>query len=349
MAFWDTKLWKTDIVMDVRRAITSVRLQVAYAGEQGIDVPTCLAGSDIDPAMLHRADATIEQGQERRVVENLCACMDDPVRHGLAMGQRYHLSSYGVWGFALLSSPTFRQAVELGLRYLDLTFAFLDVRLQEVGGEAVLMLDDGGLPDTIRPYLLARDASAVMMIQEELFASRIPLSSLSLRLPEQDPAPFQAIFGLSPCFDQPVSQARFVAGLLDMPLPQANPVTARLCEEQCQQLLVQRYRQGGVALQVRRHLLSQPGRFPDMEAMATQLGVTSRTLRRQLRAEGTGYRQLLDEVRRMLAEQWLTLGGLGLEEISERLGFSELSNFNHAFRRWTGQTPARFRRERQGG
>ena len=139
-----------------------------------------------------------------------------------------------------------------------------------------------------------------------------------------------------------------MAGLLDMPLPQANPVTARLCEEQCQQLLVQRYRQGGVALQVRRRLLSQPGSFPDMEAMASELGVTSRTLRRQLRTEGTGYRELLDEVRRMLAEQWLLLGGLGMEEISDRLGFSELSNFNHAFRRWTGQTPARFRRERQG-
>ena len=53
-----------------------------------------------------------------------------------------------------------RQAVELGVRYLDLTFAFLDIRLDEVQGEAVLMLDDSGLPETIRPYLLARDASA---------------------------------------------------------------------------------------------------------------------------------------------------------------------------------------------
>ena len=50
----------------------------------------------------------------------------------------------------------------------------------------------------------------------------------------------------------------------------------------------------------------------------------------------------------MLAEQWLTLGILSLTEISERLGFSEIANFNHAFRRWTGQSPGRFRRERQG-
>ena len=333
--------------MSVQRAVTSVRLQVAYAGEQGIDPAACLAGSEIPPEMLNRADATIHAEQEMQVVENLCRHLDDPVRHGLAMGQRYHLSSYGVWGFALLSSPTFRQAIELGVRYLDLTFAFLDIRLEEEDGEAVLILDDETLPETVRPYLLCRDTSAVMMIQEELFASRIPLSSLAVRLPPSDPAPFETIFGRSADFDAAVSQARFGAGLLDMPLPQANPVTARLCEEQCHQLLVQRDRRGSVAVTVRRRLLQQPGHFPAMEALASGLGVTSRTLRRQLRHEGTSYRELLDEVRQMLAEQWLTLGLLSLEEISDRLGFSELSNFNHAFRRWTGQTPARFRRARQ--
>lgn len=132
-----------------------------------------------------------------------------------------------------------------------------------------------------------------------------------------------------------------------MLLPQANPVTARLCEEQCHQLLVQRHSRGGMAARVRRRLLQQPGRYPDMEALAEEMHMSSRTLRRHLGKEGTGYQELMDEVRRMLAEQWLTLGILTLEEISERLGYSELSNFIHAFRRWTGQSPARFRRERK--
>ncbi len=76
------------------------------------------------------------------------------------------------------------------------------------------------------------------------------------------------------------------------------------------------------------------------------MAMTSRTLRRKLKQEGTSYRVLLDEVRRMLAEQWLEMGVLTLEEISDRLGFSELSNFSHAFLRWTGLTPARYRRGR---
>jgi len=331
--------------MTALRAITSVRLQVAYAAEQGISVSQSLAGSGLDAGMLQQADATIEAEQELVVIRNLCARLADPVVHGLAMGQRYHLSSYGVWGFALLSSPTFGDAIRLGLRYLGLTSAFLDIRLEEIGDEAVLVLDDTALEDSVRPYLLARDSSAIMVIQEELFSLRVPLTTLNLRLPPHDPAAFEAVFGRAPVFSASRSEAAFSLGLLDMLLPQANPVTARLCEEQCHQLLVQRHSRAGVAARLRRRLLQQPGRFPDMEALAREMHMSARTLRRHLAKEGTGYQELLDEVRRMLAEQWLTLGILTLEEISERLGYSELSNFIHAFRRWTGQSPARFRRQ----
>ena len=116
-----------------------------------------------------------------------------------------------------------------------------------------------------------------------------------------------------------------------------------MCEEQCQQLLAQRYQQGSIAAKVRQRLLQQVGHFSNMELLADTLSMTSRTLRRQLLIEGTSYRELLDEVRQMLAEQWLTLGGLSQEQISERLGYSETSNFSHAFKRWTGKTPAQFR------
>lgn len=328
------------------RGLTSVRMQVEFAAEHGVSVASLLPGSGIEPEWLTRNDVQIEAEQELAVVANLCAELGDSAELGLAMGQRYHLSSYGVWGFALLSSGTFREAVALGQRYLDLTFAFNRVTLEEQSGQAALVIDDGDLPEGVRDYLLARDASAIMMIQQELFASRMPLSRLQLRLPARATAPFEAVFGLVPEFDQPLNRIGFAAGVLDRPLPQANPVTARLCEQQCQQLLAQRRRRVGMAARVREQLLARPGRFPTMEQLADEIGVTSRTLRRRLLAEDTSYRELLDEVRRLLAEQWLLGGGLRQEEISARLGFSEVSNFIHAFKRWTGKTPARYRREK---
>ena len=56
------------------------------------------------------------------------------------------------------------------------------------------------------------------------------------------------------------------------------------------------------------------------------------------------FRQLLDEVRQALAEELLATGGLTLEEIAERLGYGEVSNFIHAFKRWKGVAPRRFQR-----
>ena len=328
----------------MRRNITSIRLQVAFAAEQGVTPEVCLAGSGLTPEDLLAGEREVDAEQELVVIANLCRALGAGAAEGLLMGQRYSLSSYGAWGFALLSSPTFRQAIDLGLRYLDLTFAFCQFSLEENAQQVSLSVDDSTLPAAVHDYLLARDVSAVMVIQQELFATRIPLAELRLNLPPLAGDVYPRIFGVLPTLQSRQNLATFAANLLDLPLPQANPVTARLCEQQCRQLLAARQHRSGLSEQVREILLATPGQFAAMDDMATRLGITSRTLRRHLQGEGTGYRELLDEVRLSLAEQWLQDGLLSQEEISERLGYSEVSNFIHAFKRWTGQTPARFRR-----
>jgi AraC-like DNA-binding protein len=86
-----------------------------------------------------------------------------------------------------------------------------------------------------------------------------------------------------------------------------------------------------------------------MEQLADELHMTSRTLRRRLDAEGTRFRLLQEEVRLALAEELLVIGGLTLEEIAERLGYGETSNFIHAFRRWKGVTPGQYRIRQPAG
>jgi AraC-like DNA-binding protein len=86
-----------------------------------------------------------------------------------------------------------------------------------------------------------------------------------------------------------------------------------------------------------------PGRFPDMEAVANTLCTTSRNLRRKLDAEGTSYQALLDGVRQSLARDYLNDPFLGVIDIAAALGFSDVPAFRHAFKRWTGITPAEFR------
>ena len=74
--------------------------------------------------------------------------------------------------------------------------------------------------------------------------------------------------------------------------------------------------------------------------------MSSRTLRRHLLAEGVSYRLLSDEVRMTLAEELLKVQGLTLEEIAIRVGYSEVSNFLHAFKRCKQQPPSQFKTSR---
>ncbi len=149
---------------------------------------------------------------------------------------------------------------------------------------------------------------------------------------------------MAPLFAQAENRFVFPRYLLDRPLAGAHPQAAHLCEEQCQRLLAKRSQHGGLAGRIRAVLLERPGRLPDMEQVAAGLNMSSRTLRRRLDEEGSNFRLLLDEVRQALAEELLATGGLTLEEIAERLGYGEVSNFIHAFKRWKGVAPRRFQR-----
>jgi len=79
--------------------------------------------------------------------------------------------------------------------------------------------------------------------------------------------------------------------------------------------------------------------------VATRLGMHPKALGRSLRADGTTYRELLDEVRLHLAQRYLEQYALGVAEIAFRLGYSEKSAFNRAFKRWTGFTPMEYREQ----
>ena len=78
--------------------------------------------------------------------------------------------------------------------------------------------------------------------------------------------------------------------------------------------------------------------------MAQTLALEPRTLRRKLEAQGTSYREILAEVRRTLAIEYLRKTRMTTEEIASRLGYSDSANFRHAFVRWTGKAPHEYRR-----
>jgi AraC-like DNA-binding protein len=83
---------------------------------------------------------------------------------------------------------------------------------------------------------------------------------------------------------------------------------------------------------------------PTARTVAADLAMSGRTLQRRLHAEGTTFRELLNEVRVDLAKELLAAEELSVQTVSDRVGFSEVAAFRRAFKRLTGVTPSAFGR-----
>jgi AraC-like DNA-binding protein len=294
---------------------------------------------------LVNPETEILVAQELRMIRNLLAHLGHIPGLGLEVGLHYHLASYGIWGFALISSPTLRAAARLAVSYLDLSYSFCKFRLVDAGNDLMIVLDDVDLPQDIRQFLVERDFAAWANAAWEIRPGGFPASGAQFKFSKPPYAwRLEKIAGVQPVFDAPRNAILLDAATLATPLPQANLQMARFCEEQCRQLLARRQTRGGLAGQVRDRMLRQPTNMPSIERVAEELHMASRSLRRRLTAEGTTFRCLLDEVRQALAEELLLSGQLKVSEIAERLGYAESAPFIHAFRRWKGMTPDQYRR-----
>ncbi|MEH6800676.1 MAG: AraC family transcriptional regulator [Halopseudomonas sabulinigri] len=332
------------------RRITSVQLLAQLGTDKGLSLDQCLSATGLSVLALADPQQEILASQELQVIANLLQALPQQTTLALEAGQRYQLAHYGIWGYALLSSSSLREALELGLRYLDLTFAFSRIELRTDGERAFLELDALAVPEVVRDFVLLRDCAAVALIQQELTGQSSPFTGVELCLPRpgaDELERYRLALGCEPRFGRSHNRIELNSLLLDLPLAGGNAVTAQLCEAQCRQLLQRHRARSGLAVKVRELLLSQPGRLLDMPQLAERLHMSERTLRRRLAAEQISFRQLLDESRQALAEELLAVDGLPLETVAQRLGYGELSNFIHAFKRWKGMPPRRYRQQRE--
>jgi len=110
-------------------------------------------------------------------------------------------------------------------------------------------------------------------------------------------------------------------------------------------LMARQYRQDRLLSQrINSFIAASAGLPPDAEVIAGHLNVSLRSLQRHLQDEGTSLLSLKSKARRLRAEELLRRGDLPLKRVARLAGYGDVSSFGRAFRRWTGQSPAEFRR-----
>jgi AraC-like DNA-binding protein len=320
---------------------------VEVAVAKGVTERDCLRGTGLSPADLTDLGRTVEARQELAVARNLVGLVGPVPGLGMRAGLHYTIGSVGILGFAVLSSPTMRDAMTIALRYVALTSAFLHITVEETGGRVFVVFDDRDIPADVRVFLVERDLAAIGRIIPVLVGTEFPFAQVTVEL-RLGADHCEALSGMFPGIDlvpgRPRNALSLPRELYDRALPQADPHTASLCEQQCHELLDRRQRRRGTAATVRSLLLRDPSNMPSMDTAAGQLSLEPRTLHRHLARENTSYRALTNETREALATELLTDTGLTVAEVAHRLGYSEVAAFSRAFKTWTGAPPSAYRR-----
>ena len=158
-----------------------------------------------------------------------------------------------------------------------------------------------------------------------------------------DPGPWQRAFRCPIVFGASENVLLFTAADFDAPLEFANPELARHNDEVAARYLA-RFGKLLIRERLRAVLIEQlPRGEPSQDKAAEALHLSSRSLQRRLADEGTRYQDVLDDLRRELAMSYLREARHSISEITYLLGFSDTSSFTHAFRRWTGVAPSRWK------
>jgi AraC-like DNA-binding protein len=312
--------------------------------QEGTPAATLLANSGISASSMSSYATRVSFRQKLIVFNNVMRLTKTP-SIGLLAGQQVNFSHIGILGYALISSATFGKGLELGFKYIKLAGPVLR-KTMSIENDMVLLEGKDPLSlGELLPLTTELWFSAMHSLMTDMLGR--PPSSRRIELPYPAPPYYQQYADLFQCpvkFDSNAIKWYIDAELLAQPMPNANPLTAQACAQTCNNLLADLERQDDLEHQIRSMLLNNPARFSSIEEIARHHHISSRTLRRRLKVLGTSYQNIVDDTRRRLAIQYLENTELTIEEIAERVGFSEATNFSQAFKRWTGTSPSGLRK-----
>ncbi|MGO9991093.1 MAG: AraC family transcriptional regulator [Steroidobacteraceae bacterium] len=313
---------------------------------EGVPMVDAMQGLQLSPSALHSRKTLVSLNQVMQGCRNAARLSPDP-HFAYHTGLRFHLSAFGMYGFAILSSTTFRQMTDIATKYYQLTTPMLDTSFRQEQGCGIWTLQPlphGDIEPRLFKFIVELDLGTIISLYRDILGqSFVPKQiHLSFGAP-RDAAIYPEMFGCPVLFGQPESGLVFDAAWLE-----GNPrlgheishqETVKLCDELMEQLALR----VGLAGKVRELLLMNRTWELSCGSVARQLHMAERTLRRKLRKEKTSFRQLVAELRMHLTTRYLRDTELSVQEIAHALGFSEDASFRYALRRWTRAAPLELR------
>lgn len=265
---------------------------------------------------------------------------------GYEIGLNTQLTSHGFVGYGILTTPTFRDALDFGIRYAGLRTPFVTLQSHTENDIGIIEIQEAfDLGPTHRVcmehFLIGIWRMAQMLMQAT------DLENIEFELHFDYPEPEchdQYRSRLPQChFSGTANQLRFPAEYLELPLATADETAAQMATKQCEQEKARTGEDAHTVTSRLRALFEDSVAPPSLSATADHLHISPRSLKRKLQEERTSFQVLVDQHRERLARARLKEAHLSVTDIAAELGYTSPENFSRAFRKWTGLSPTKMR------
>ncbi|MEM9490414.1 MAG: AraC family transcriptional regulator ligand-binding domain-containing protein [Myxococcota bacterium] len=317
-----------------------------YGAQRGLDFGTMcqITGESIEE--LQTQGHYVPMDRVYALYEYLIEQLDN-VAVPLEIAQMISIQDLHVMGFAVMTATTGYEAYRRAVRYAQLITDTCIWELIEEDDRAIIRLDRDS--DSRLGERAANEAGLADFLQCSRECTGLDYEPLRVMLRHKEPRdsrPYREFFRCPIEWEAQYNQFEISKDMFQLVPRDANPALAQFFGQHAEMLLQERHQQLEVSLvdRVRQEIVDQlPSGQPSLASVAKQMGMSERSLRRYLSAEDTKFSQLLAEVRFERARSLLRTPRTTMSEIAYLLGFSNVSAFSRAFKKWCGSAPGEFR------
>ncbi len=322
---------------------------VKAAAQCGFNIQPIFRELGIQTDLVHLESATIERGLLEQVMQR-CVERARKQHFPFVLGESFAFEYLPDLETFLTTSPSLREAAKIFEWVRELINPLIQVSLTEDGGEARLVLKLGRDATAHAParWFIETMFAAIVKFGRMLLGEGGDFHELRLSFPRPRYAKvYREYFRIPVKFGCHEDAVVLDHALLDAPLEGAFPTLHEQAQFRVEQRLQRIPRRTGLVAAIEDAFARKPRLLGQgIDGVAAEIGLHPRTLQRRLRETGSQYAELHGRVRYRLAMRYLEDPAADIEDISERLGFSDRRSFTRAFRRWSGVSPSSFRARR---
>jgi AraC-like DNA-binding protein len=265
----------------------------------------------------------------------------------ILLGKSIKVNDYGLYGCTLLCCHGLRSTLEFSIRYHNLVTKTVNMSLHvdEASGYSYFRFEDLLYADDLVEFNIELQCVIVLaLVRECLGDTHFAFDELRLTFARpKNYKEYEDHFDCPVSYGSPHNEFVLTNKSLLLSTPKSNPFAMPLLLDQCDIVLSSISTKNEFLITINQWIAANMHSEVCSEDLASYLHMTPRTLRRKLSEQGTSFRYIVKELRCEAAKKLITATQLSIEDIAYSIGFSDVSNFRAAFKKWTGKTPSSFR------